>query len=487
MSESRPVFLANLGESEVTEWCGMFFDAVSQSDRLYRGADGSLTMIDQVVGPRRILSPVEFYGSIPNYVDVHRRIEDRDGNGREVPTIMRRDQTDILYNSDEAIRLKQIKAVVKEPVVVNCLEKPRVISKPGYDREAQIYYHVPAGEAPIEVLHTTEHLERCFSAVPFEHVEYRNNIFAWLLSSVCMDKRLDAPLLTVTGNDRGVGKSTLVQACGSVLTGELPAPIQPRGAEFEKQVGSRFAEHQRFILMDNIVTQGNASFKNANLARMLTQGWSKKVRILGQSRSVQQTGVLLALTMNDCKLDADLATRSLPVRLYRERPAPQVPFCRDYADKYRREIYGELLGLALTQGAARSETEVSPHFRFRAWLEFVGPRIEAAFGKLGLKQAEQLDDRLQELYAWGVDHVQEPFSANELLTKLRASEDRYPDLIMHIRTGSGDRGQKHKLAAFLKNAVGGTMQMQPDLFISLRIVETNPREGNKYVFKETTS
>jgi hypothetical protein len=109
------------------------------------------------------------------------------------------------------------------------------------------------------------------SGVPFLSEAHRNNVIAWLVGGMTLND-VNPPMITVTGNDRGVGKSSLVQACGYILTGQNQNAIRSSGEEFEKQLGAKFASEERFIMLDNITTGGNRSYKNAKLSSLLTEG-----------------------------------------------------------------------------------------------------------------------------------------------------------------------------------------------------------------------
>ena len=390
-----------------------------------------------------------------------------------------------LYHSDACSALPKIDAVVREPVVARSGDKYVLVDEPGYDERTRIYYNVTEDSTIIEPREGTHYLEKCLSGVPFQDLAYRNNILAWLLGAIVIDPKLDGvPMLTVTGNDRGVGKSSLVRACGYILTGAHQSPIQYRGGEMEKNISARFLEHNRFIALDNVTTSAGQAFSNSRLSSLLTDGWSKKVRILGQSRSVAQSGVLFALTMNDCILDADLSTRALAVALYKEKSGPMIPYCVNEALEHRAEIYGELLTLAM-QDIPHAEVENDRAFRFRAWLNFVQPRIAPRFGSLALRQAEDFDDRIQDLFGWGIDHVDEPFSASELMSKMRQHPDNFPGLSAFILASKSQRGRLTKLGCFLSNNVGRKHLVPPNATYTLVVHKERTEEtGVQYVFKQ---
>lgn len=472
----------------VQAWAEEFYTRAAESGRLYRGAADTLTFIRDGAGPRQITSYNEFVAAASSLVDLGLPSGGRTNTW--IPSVFHVNDGQTLYHSDACARLPKIEAVVREPVIarvsrVNWDDDYVLVNTPGYDVRTRIYYDVSDGAASITPLSGTHHLERCFSGVPFQDPAYRNNIYAWLLGAIVIDPKLDGvPMLTVTGNDRGVGKSSLVRTCGYILTGAHQSPIQYRGSEMEKNIGARFLEHNRFISLDNVTTSGGQAFSNSRLASLLTDGWSKKVRILGQSRSVAQSGVLFALTMNDCTLDADLSTRALAVSLYKDMPGPMKPYCVSYAMEHRAQIYGELLTLAM-QSVPEKEVQSDANFRFRAWLNFVQPRIVPHFGSLALRQAEDFDDRILDLFGFGVDHVDEPFSSTDLFERMRAEPDRFPGLAAFVLGAKSQRARLIKLGCFLSNNVGRNHLIPPDSIYTLEVhKDRTEKSGAQYVFKQ---
>jgi len=478
----RPQFYSTFhGQESIHHWCQEFYQHAADSGRFFRTSDGFLLFIDQSAGPRRIMNVTDFFGTIPSLVDVVRPTED----GQALPAMLQYPHTMTLFGSEAKLRLPLVENVVREPVVVWAGGSYVLVETPGYDPTAKVYLFC-APEAPVIKARTsTTALEQVFSGVPFQNEGYRANVMAWLLSAVVLDKRLAVPMLTVTGNDRGVGKSSLVQASGIILTGELQSAVQYRGGELEKQVSARFIENGRFIALDNVVVQGGGTFKNERLARLLTDGWSKRVRILGQSRSVAQQGVLFSLTANDAKLDPDLATRSLMVNLYREIPQPMRPFCVEEAFALRAEAYGELLGLAM-QPVDQIKQAIEPLFRFRHWLDFCVPRICPKFGQLALQQAQELDDRVQDLFSYGADNQNDPFTAESLYKGIRGDYERFPGLSDYIGTGRGEHGKRIKLAKYIAREVGTSLYVSPELQLELKLARPSTRkEPAEYIFRKT--
>jgi hypothetical protein len=458
--------------------------------KLFRGESGNLTLIYPGAGPEPIRNAEHLFGHIPDLVDVIQTRQGRGGEMIDTYSHLTVEEVRWLFCSETMDRLPLLKAVVLEPVIFVGPDGSLSVSKPGFNTAQGVFYHVQPPSKPIEPSESLEHLTTCFSGVPFESPEYRNSILAYLLGAIIFDPAMDPPLLSITGNSRGIGKSSLAQGVGFILTNAIPAPIDStRGDEFAKQVGTRFAEGSRFIFIDNIVRTNNTSFHNERLASMLTQGYSKRVRQLGYSRSVAQAGTMFCLSMNSGKLDSDLATRSLAVKLYANVSRPMNPYVRDYAMKYRREIYAELLGLALRGPPLTTLTNEHTNFRFRRWLSFVSPRIQKHFGPLAITDVSTLDDLSQELFEYGQDHVGQEFTAEEFLRGVTHSAGgglpRYPSLSDKFLGIISEKGRTISAGRFLCAHVGHTEFVEPGHGFALDSVrEATSKSGGVYIFKE---
>ena len=450
------------GETEY-DWAARFFKLMAPEKTLLRKKDGSLWVRAPGHPPRRIATVEEFRGLVANIVSFIK--SHRDGTEQVVP--LPHDRAAILYYSCHQLILPPLGAVIYEPAVIPAGDGTYKLTPPGLDEVSGFcYWQAPPG-SPIEPINGTRRLLECFSGVPFEKVEYRNNLLAWLLGAVLLDQAVEPPLLVVTGNRPGIGKSKTVEACGVIITGQAQVPVDQGAEEFEKQLGARFNDGQRFISIDNVVAGAGRSYKNERLARLLTSSFSKSVRVLGHSRSVEQQGVVFALSANNAKLDADLSTRSLPVKLYSEVSKPMSPYVIAYAKEHRRELYGELLGLALAP-ADPNITGVFDQFRFRGWLSFVYPRIKAAFGDLAIQESEELDDTVLELFSWGNDLPDgHSFGAQELIDAINAQRDRFPALYERFFSISSERQRKSSASKFLGSAAGHSLSFTPTLTLTL--------------------
>lgn len=420
--DDRVPFRLDLEAGEdINQWKERFFRSLPPH-RFLLAEDGSLWYVPKSDPPRPVTSPDHLHGLASGVYRFFRNVKDREGNEREVLSNLTRQEARDLFNCHEpkAATLSTFVSILLEPAVgLDFAGNPFLFSR-GYHPENGVFYQPPKG-APIEPRPGVEHLTRCFSGVPFAGPEYRANLMAWLLGALLFDPRIQSPLLVISGNQPGIGKTATMQACGAVLTGRPQSYCAARGEEFKKYLSAKYLSGQRFISFDNLVTKKGEPYSNSDLASFLTQPGSKEARILGQSRFISQTGVLFALTANNCRLDEDLTTRALSVKLFQEKTRPMDPYCLQYIADHRREVYGELLHLALSPPGQVS-SDRAPFFRFPSWLAFVQPRIEPLFGKLALFEATELDEAVHDLLGWVSERGDIPFTAKELAAQFEHGE-----------------------------------------------------------------
>jgi len=478
----REIFRRDIpGDESRESWTRAFYTAAHRTGRLFRQENGGgLVYIDPSFGCRHIFTSHEFYGIAHNLVEVvEMRRRGRDEELVAVPALMTPYEVSTIFDSPEKVLLPALRAVVFAPVAVPEGDSCRIIG-PGYDAASGYFYYISPGTAPIQPREGVEHLSKALSGVPFERPAYRANMVAWLLGAMSTDPAMQTPFLVCDGNQQGVGKTSLVQAAGYILSGGLPSPVDPRGQEFWKQLSARFMEQDRLIFLDNITNSRGGSYDNEQLSGLLTQGTSKRIRILGQSKSVSAAGVLFAASLNDAKLSADLSERSLLVRLFREKNQPMVPYVKEYAVEHRREIYGELLWLA-TQPAQPVPDAVHPNFRFRRWLNFALPRVEKYFGPLGIDEAKSLDDATQELFAWGSDNIGTQFYTANFLSATQSQPERYPCLYQRVANCASDKGKQISMGRLLASHIGEVHTIQGSLKVKLTALPKDDA-GSRYQF-----
>jgi hypothetical protein len=448
-----------------------FYQAAANTGRLFRRPDGTLTCISSL-GPRRVLRRDEFLALSGDLLNIQRLCGGKNIVSRA--DILRPQEAAAIFDSEARWELPLLRHIITDPAVAIPNGTPHLVDSPGYDATTEAYYWKAANSRTIKPQDGTEHLERCFSGVPFRDPRYRTNLFAWLVGGIALDE-LWPPMLAVDGNICGVGKTSLVHACAIILIGSTQSSIST-GTDLEKDMGGLFRQEKRFVFFDN-VESGRGEFHSKKLCELLTGGAEKSVRLLGKSTLISQSRVLFALTANNCRLSTDLASRSIPVRLYAETAKHLDPFCVSYADDHRAEIYGELLNLAKN----RQDTPLAPKytkFRCAKWLKRVVPAVTPHFGDLLINRTTDLGGRQQELFGWGHDRLDDhtvtdkTFTAADVYTQISAREEKWKSFSRDILNSPSARSGKHKIAAFLRETVDQTCILD-DTMIKLEQSESS--------------
>lgn len=372
--------------------------------------------------------------------------------------------------------LPRVKAVFQQPTVLLKDGTP-YLHPIGYNPASETLYLPEPETLAIEPRPGTHHLSTALSCVPFADEEDRRRLIAWLLGGLVYDPTMIRPLLVVSGNRQGIGKTTLVEAVGYILDGRPAHCTTARGAELQKFITSRFLQSERLIFIDNV--NSSRPLDNDALASMTTQG-SVAIRILGQNEFAYGNP-LFALTVNEAKLSRDLTTRALAVNLFQENPEKPAIFVRDYAERHRAEIYGELLNLALSS----SDYVVPPdqQFRFVAWQNFVVPRVVSAFGPCPVNPEaadSPLDAEEQEILHFGVDNPGSKFTLPQLVALLTSSNS-FPSLRTNLLGRPSTRSRCTFLQQTLKRLGKTTHQVAGTRVAILRDETTDP---TTYQFQE---
>lgn len=393
----------------------------------------------------------------------------------------------ILYHCFLKRSLPEILQVVKEPTIYFDPNGVPHITEKGYDPISKIYF---SGTFVCKEREGVEHLKKCFSGVPFPggfgSGPFLSNIISALLGAIVLDKKMNNPLLTVTGNQAGIGKTSVVAAICFILTGYDLATISADPSEMQKEAGGHFRQGRRILTVDNLnVKKSDETYRNDWISMQLTNpNWSKSVRELGFSRQIEQKGVMFCITANHAKLHEDLAVRSLMIRLYREKLEPMEPYVLEYAHEHRAELYGELLGLARSLATFKISKDYAPWFRFRHWLDFVVPRVEPHFGPLELSSGIELNPHFVDLCTFAI--LTESYRRGERFTSAELLSD-----VVHIESldnfrnnleGNTPRGRARHLTVFLSNYCGRPVTVEGHQ-ITLEEAEPSSSGTHRFRFK----
>jgi len=191
-------------------------------------------------------------------------------------------------------------------------------------------------------------------------------------------------LVSLDGNQPGVGKTLLARTIGMVLDGTEPDLIRfdSDDSELEKRICASLRSKQSSLIlldnakmvMDNVVS--SVVVESQSVAP------SVSLRILGTSQVYSRPNDLLwFLTMNDTRLSQDLISRTIAIQFEVEGDPASRDFGGfdpiDYARENRNRILGEIAGLVeywTLQGRPRADVK----HRLTEWAGVVGGILNSA-------------------------------------------------------------------------------------------------------------
>jgi hypothetical protein len=442
---AKPIFDAAIArEDERDAWKQRFFEAARQAGTLFQTSAG-LVYIPGCADPTAILNNQAFHGCLHEAVEIRKTTQIEGGPPVQKPYILDFGECGLLFYSKYKGLLPEVDTILSRPVA-----KDGVILEEGYHPAVKTFIYRKPGRCAIRPTPGTTHLDRCFSSVAFADGPtgaFRNNLFAWMLGGALFPT-FRSPLLVLEGNQRGIGKTSVARAVQIILRGEVPVQLTAHGGkEFAKEFGSQALSNDRILLLDNIVSQ--SSFSNNTLTQVITAD-KPGVRILGGNKIVSMSYPMVMATFNNGKLDADLSTRSLLVRLHAEaRFTPEVN-CEEYAKEHADAIYAELLHIALSPPTPKS-IDIGVGFRFDAWVRETCGRFPATSYNLGA--ADTLEDQYQELFCYGRSHCDDPQPAYVIAQAL-SNFDFYKAWSTVLRTKKSDHAKSTMVGMYLNQRVG---------------------------------
>jgi hypothetical protein len=283
-----------------------------------------------------------------------------------------------------------IQAVVECPVFSRA---GKLIIKPGFDREAQIWFEpapslaipsIPPKPTSAEIQRAREMLlDEFLGDFPFKDDASRANVLsALLLPFVRPMVDGPTPLHLIDAPTEGTGKTLLasiitIPALGTSVEGTAEGDSNE---EWRKRITAIMAEGKMFVLLDNL----SRILDSAPLASVITQRtWSD--RLLGVSKlgSFPVNTIWLA-TGNNSKLSREMIRRTIWCRLDAKMESPWEgrKFRHKNIAQWAKRHRGELLGAALTLcqawiAAGRPAGSKSLGM-FESWAETIGGIMEVA-------------------------------------------------------------------------------------------------------------
>jgi hypothetical protein len=298
----------------------------------------------------------------------------------------------------------------------------------GYNEEQEIYRVGP------EVVSKpgTSAIDEVLAEVDFDDCQAdRANFIAMMLTALVHHLYPGrVPMLVVFANQRGVGKTLLVQILSIIRQGGEAATVTmiANDEELEKRLCSQARTASNLILLDNAKPSKNLDeISSSVLERSITDP-ILSYRILGKNLECKRINdVQFCLTTNGGKMSPDLISRMLPVRLFYEGD----PAGRKFANKevleltkrLRQDILSELLGMFEVWRAA-GKPEARVQHRFQTWAGLIGGVLEANGITGFLENAEVAKkiadpDRQEFSDLAGSLEINRPYTAKEIWTQAK--------------------------------------------------------------------
>jgi hypothetical protein len=342
--------------------------------------------------------------------------------------------------------------------------------------------------------HGTPRLNALLKDFCFKSPSDRTNYIAMLLTVILVLRFIGSkPAALFNGNQPGLGKSILAQII-AILRDGLPAvtaTFNPNDEEFEKRLGAIVHSGATTIVIDNAKSRGkNQRIESACLERSITDAIIS-FRLLGHSVSIRaENSHIFCITANTPDVSHDLVTRSTLINLFFEgdplRRAFSIEDPEGYAQQYRHELLGELMGMVERWRAAGMPMAcVHSRFNKRGWGNIIGGILEVCGEPDFLANADDgatdLNDtrrEFAELVAVLADHPQRNWTATELV----ALCDRHSLLSDDLGHGS-PRSRATRMGAITSRFVGERFTIPGGREVVFH--RSDGRKGNVYqVFVE---
>lgn len=159
----------------------------------------------------------------------------------------------------------------------------------------------------------------------------------------------------------GVGKSTLVEMIGRVCGGHISISPKEEMARIKTRLLTKDARQQRIVLIDNLKS---LKFSWADFESLVTES-TISGHELYKGESQRPNLLTWCLTLNGVSLSADMAQRSVIIKLVRgEHGGSWLENTVKYIERFRPQIVGDIIGLLGSDKTAPAGFEFS---RWATW------------------------------------------------------------------------------------------------------------------------
>lgn len=263
-----------------------------------------------------------------------------------------------------------------------------VLLGPGCHREYEVLIHGPEIEPDLSPLPNASEvkdrlpplLRELLSDFCFREPADLTNFLGLMLTGLLTNHFLSClkGLALIDGNQPGVGKTMLMRVLGIVLDGGDPKliPYTPDDEELQKRLCATLRPSRQSVLVIDNAKQSSGTPISSPVIEANSMATEIALRILGVSENfVRPNDVIWSLTMNQTKVNPDLMSRGLPIRLSYDGPPESRVFAGldpiGYARENRHGIFAELSGFVVRWNQAGRHEGDRSH-RCHQWAKLIG-------------------------------------------------------------------------------------------------------------------
>ena len=390
--------------------------------------------------------------------------------------------------------LPQLDAVITHPFLNGTGD--RLVTEEGYHPEERAYLQNrhPFKPVPIEI--AIAYLDDLFHDFPFANpAADRTNLYAMIVTRICRRSYDIAPMFMFDKPKSGTGATLLANLCAVLTTGKKSERVtycNGEMLEFEKRVAATCRAASGVVLLDNL----SGVMASAMLAELLTADDSFTARDLGTTRNLtfNPRNFVVVATANNVTMTAELANRTLPVRLNAgvERPDQRTGFrhpdVKDYLLANLPRLRNATLSLVhhwLEQGKPPASDLPQGLRRYPAWQRQTAAILETAgLTDFAANTVEFEDRAITDAEAaqrpfvqwWWDTHQSNPVMAKDLApVALGDPNDDDSEGMLKVK-GTNDKQRRANLTKLIKTWLDQTYELDG---ATVRIV-AGPLYANRY-------
>ena len=390
--------------------------------------------------------------------------------------------------------LPSLDAVITHPFLNG--RGDRLVTEEGYHPEERVYLQNRHPFSPVPIQQAIAELDDLFHDFPFASpAADRTNLYATIVTRISRRSYDIAPMFLFDKPKSGTGATLLANLVAVLTTGKKSERVtycNGEMLEFEKRVAATCRAASGVVLLDNL----SGVMASAMLAELLTADDSFTARDLGTSRNLtfNPRNFVIVGTANNVTMTAELANRTLPVRLNAgvERPDQRTGFRHPDVKDYLVDNLPRLRNCALSlvhhwleQGKPPASELPQGLRRYPAWQRQTAAILEAAGLTDFAGNTVEFEDRAitdaeaaqRPFVQWWWDtHQSNPVMAKDLaLVALGDPNDDDSEGMLKVK-GANDKQRRANLTKLIKTWLDQTYELES---VTVRIV-AGPLYANRY-------